>query len=623
MHVDTVRELLGGFGSLVLTATSYSAPTGTDPRTRRQLSSGAALLADDLVAGVGLVRQGPGGGRATGAWLLGQLLSGARAAGDDRRLPPRLARRAAAAAASAEIAEIRDADAALRHGTTLSACGDDTFASWFDDASRTGDALHVLVRHAGADPAEEAALLAEPLPDSSDAGGALANSRGDRLTLGEHLVRRWITVEATGSGSHPGLRLATDADLTRLLPSIASASTAGAAETRARVMLELSRTSAYAMQDASTTRIYTRATAPLEGQVADWLSAMRANVDAAVASPVLATTRSTPYATATPHGMQPWLDSLELTGVVGALAVDTGMGMRAKDPGPAYQRLIEKELRATAATADTGQDVRPDAVRLGFLDRAASAALVGLARRQDDLTKTALQGLAEAGHVVAEIRSGNVAGLASMVKTYIDAGTTRTAADDLVIALVRPDVELAQTERDDSRRAELAARLAAMTGGWTDLRSSPADGARSGPVLPTADGLSSARSAEVRAAWVAFRDEKAQALGESVINGLKDRAHPPDLLGVSEDRGVRLPQLEQLPRGKSRGVHTVADAQAMQELFEQLTEGSTRHDLPHYDGDWFERPDGVQVGMRGSSLSGGATIDVRYPDNKIRKVHIK
>ena len=88
-HVDTVRGLLGTLGSLVITATSHAAPVGTDPRTRAELASGASLLADDLVAGVDTVRSDPSrGDRATGAWLLGQLLSGARAGGDARRLPP-------------------------------------------------------------------------------------------------------------------------------------------------------------------------------------------------------------------------------------------------------------------------------------------------------------------------------------------------------------------------------------------------------------------------------------------------------------------------------------------------------------------------------------------------------
>jgi hypothetical protein len=34
------------------------------------------------------------------------------------------------------------------------------------------------------------------------------------------------------------------------------------------------------------------------------------------------------------------------------------------------------------------------------------------------------------------------------------------------------------------------------------------------------------------------------------------------------------------------------------------------------------RPDGVEVGLRFESRSGGATIDVRYPDDQMRKVHV-
>lgn len=526
-HVDTVRDLLGGFGSLLLTATSHSTQAGTDPRTREQLASGAALLADDLVAGLGRVHRGPDEGRATGAWLVGQLLSGARAAGDGRRLPSRLARRAAAAAAAAEVAETRDADTRLRHGTTLAAGGADIFASWFDDASGTGDALHVLIDEVGDDPAEQAALLAEPLPDSAVAGGALANSRGDRLTLGEHLVRRWVTLEASGIESHPDLRLATDADLLRLLHSVSSDASGGAAETRGRVMLEVSRTSGHAMREASTTQIYTRATAPLEGHVADWLTAMRENVDRALAQrdPVPDDART--YAATTTRGMQPWLDVPELTAVVGTLAADTGMGLHAKDPGAAYTRLVETALRATRESVEAGHDTEPDVVRIGFFDQAASAELVALARRQDGLNRSALQSLAEAGHVVAEIRSGNLTGLASTVKTYVDGGTTRTAADDLVIAMVRSDVELAQTERNDSSRAELAARLTALTGGSTDVRSSLAAGGRRGPALPTAEELRTARREEVEAAVMALRDERMQSLAESRMDRLKDRGGAP------------------------------------------------------------------------------------------------
>lgn len=623
VHVDTVRDLLGGLGSLVLTATSHSAPAGTDPRTRRQLASGAALLADDLVAGVGVVRQGPGGGRSTGAWLLGQLLSGARATGDDRRLPPRLARRAAAAAATAEIAETRDADTALRHGTTLLAEGGDTFASWFDDAPRTGDALHVLIGHVGGDPAEEAALLAEPLPDSSVAGVGLANSRGDRLTLGEHLVRRWITVEASGTASHPGLRLSTDADLARLLPSVSEAPTHGAAETRARVMLELSRTSAHAMREASTTQIYTSATAPIEGQVADWLCAMRENVNPALSQRDPVVTAGLPYAVPTSSGTQPWLDGAELTGVVGALAADTGMGLHAKDPGAAYRRLMDNEVRATEASVEAGGDLRADVTRIGFFDQAASAELVTLARRQDELNRSALQGLAEAGHVVADIRRGGLIGLASTVKTYMDGGTTRTAADDLVISIVRSDVELAQTERDDSRRAELAARLAAVTGGATDVRSALASGARRGPVLPTADALRAARRAEIRAALAALRDEQARSLLDGAKERLEHRNGATDRVRMVHGAGTDVGSaLAQLPKGQQKHVRVVRSEHELSVLLRGFTESARAVRSPdNYRGRIWQRDDGLRIGER-TSARFGPSIDIWFPSGDYKKVHI-
>ena len=531
--VDTVRELLGAFGSLVITATSHGAPAGTDPRTRAQLASGAALLADDLVAAVDTVQVDPvARGRATGAWLLGQLLSGARASGDDRRLPGRFARRAAAAAATAEIAETRDDDVALAHGTTLRADAGATFASWFDDGSRTGDPVHALLGHVVDDPAETSALLAEPLPDSEAPAGALANSRGDRITLGEYLVRRWVAYEANGIESHPDLRLSTDADLARLLSSVSTPTDEGAAETRTRVMLEVSRTSTHAMLEASTTHLYSGATAPLEHVVADWLSAMRENVDATLATPPLGAAPATGYVRQTSGGMEPWLDAEELTGVLAALAVDTGMGLRAKDAGAAYGGLVDRELRAAQDTTERGGDVRRDVVRLGFLDQAASAALVAVARRQDVLNRSAWQGLAEAGHVIEEIRRGSLADSASTVRTYVDGGTMRTAADDLVIALVRSDVELAQTELDDARRAQLVTRICEVTRGRADVLPAMQLGAARAPPLPTVAELRAVRDAEIRAAFDAAVKDSSRGGANSAADRLKQRTTPTDRVHV-------------------------------------------------------------------------------------------
>ncbi|WP_330472832.1 hypothetical protein [Terrabacter sp. C0L_2] len=622
--VDRVRALLGALGSLVVTATSHAAPAGTDPRTRAQLASGAALLADELVAGLDTVHTDPSGGRASGTWLLGQLLTGARATGDDRRLPARLARRAAAAAAASEIAETRDADTALSHGSTLLPDAGQSFSSWFDDAAETGDALHVLLGHVGDDPSAAAALLAEPLPDSAVAGRALTNSRGDRLTVGEHLVRRWITHEANGIETHSDLGLASDADLRSLLMSASSAAADGTdgeamgmAETRARIMLEVSRTSRFAMLDASTTRIYSRATAPLETLVVEWLSAMRDNVDLALTTPTLGAPAAR-YAAPTSTGAQPWLDTHELTGIVGALAVDTGMGLHARETGAAYDRLVEHELDQARRSVQAGYDV----VRLGFFDQSASAALVDVARRQDVLNRRAWQGLAEAAHVIAMIFRGGVTGLFSTAQTYAEGGTLRTALDDLVISMVRSNVELAQTERNDTRRSELANRIAAITGTRDTVLPAMAVGAARGPALPTAEALRTARAAEIHAAAEAALQEAESGSGSTAVDRLKDRLGPTDRVPVIASRGT-IPELEKLPRGRSRGVLMVPDEQSLRNLFDRLTVGATRRMRPGYAGEWFERPDGIQVGLRVSSRSGGATIDVRYADDQIRKVHIQ
>ena len=219
--------------------------------------------------------------------------------------------------------------------------------------------------------------------------------------------------------------------------------------------------------------------------------------------------------------MQPWLDGQELAGVVGAVAVDTGMGLRAKVAGAAYDRLVDRELDAARRSAASGGDVRRDVVRLGFLDQSASAALVAVARRQDELNRSAWRGLAEAARVVAEVRRGGVTGLASTAHTYVGGGTMRTPTDDLLIALVRSDVELSQTELDDARRGRLVTRIEAITGnGLGRVLDDRARGtARS--LLPTAAELRAARDAEIRAAFDAAFKDGARSGSASAMDRLK------------------------------------------------------------------------------------------------------
>jgi hypothetical protein len=271
--------------------------------------------------------------------------------------------------------------------------------------------------------------------------------------------------------------------------------------------------------------------------------------------------------------MQPWLDSQELTGVVGALAVDTGMGLHAKDAGAAYHRLVERELAATQTSAGAGVDLRRDIVRLGFLDQAASAALVAVARRQDALNRSAWQGLAEAGHAVVQIRRGGPMGLLSMVRTYADGGTLRTTSDDLVIALVRSDVELSQTERDDARRANLLSRIEALAGGCADVRSTIAIGAGRAPLLPTADDLRAARQMEIGAAVDAVLDDNAGSPAGSATQRLRRPTGPTNQVHM-----VETPSLSSHPRTPAEAAAKIRQAAP--------TGSALKADPLHRSGSW-------------------------------------
>lgn len=54
-----------------------------------------------------------------------------------------------------------------------------------------------------------------------------------------------------------------------------------------------------------------------------------------------------------------------------------------------------------------------------------------------------------------------------------------------------------------------------------------------------------------------------------------------------------------------------------------LAAGDTTITFSDYKGSWIERPDGVRIGLRNVSQTGGRAIDVRYPDGTTRTVHIQ
>ncbi|MBO9521879.1 MAG: hypothetical protein J7518_10105 [Nocardioidaceae bacterium] len=81
--------------------------------------------------------------------------------------------------------------------------------------------------------------------------------------------------------------------------------------------------------------------------------------------------------------------------------------------------------------------------------------------------------------------------------------------------------------------------------------------------------------------------------------------------------------LSGLGKGRNSGVKTVGSDAELSEVYGTLTRGGTPIDVPGYKGTWIERADGVRVGIRDASKSGGRTIDIRYPDGTTRKVHIE
>ena len=512
--VDASGRAIGALGKLLLTAVAPESSAGRDAGTARRLDSTAALLRDDLVASLSQVVEADSTGvRAAGYWILGQLLVGARQSGWSGRIPSPLLGRLAAGAAAAEIGETRDADAERQHGATLEPGAGARFASFFADADATGDALHTLLLEAGDDPVEVAALLSAPLDVQE-----VTNARGQPLVLAEALVRRWVTYEAAATSTHPDLALQTNDDLARLLAALGTVDD-GAAGVRARVMAELARTSTFAQPEPSTVTLHDASSAGLESAAVAWLLEMPESIDAALAAPAAEAARTWSIPVGASH--QPRLSLEELTGLIGAFAVEGGRpraavgtaggaGSVGEDGSPAqpYQHLIEGELDRAAqlSLAAQGPDGLDDGVpglddvatRIGYFEQAASAALVTVARRRDAANQSMWRTLAEAKAVAVSWRSGPQA-LGLALATLATGGTNRSTQDDLVISIVRSHAELEQTLHDERRTASIAARL-------DDLRSGAgaavpttallAAGASRGPSLPTSAEVAGARRQE-------------------------------------------------------------------------------------------------------------------------------
>lgn len=78
-----------------------------------------------------------------------------------------------------------------------------------------------------------------------------------------------------------------------------------------------------------------------------------------------------------------------------------------------------------------------------------------------------------------------------------------------------------------------------------------------------------------------------------------------------------------LAPSRQPGYKTVGSDSELQGVYNTLSRGGRPVEVPGYKGSWVERADGVRIGLRDVSKTGGRTIDVRYPDGTIRKVHIE
>lgn len=76
--------------------------------------------------------------------------------------------------------------------------------------------------------------------------------------------------------------------------------------------------------------------------------------------------------------------------------------------------------------------------------------------------------------------------------------------------------------------------------------------------------------------------------------------------------------------GHNSGIRIVPNEAALDNLFDQLTQGGTESTPPTYGGIGVVHPDGTWIGIRPDSSSGqgDSTIDIRYPNGSTVKVHI-
>ncbi len=80
--------------------------------------------------------------------------------------------------------------------------------------------------------------------------------------------------------------------------------------------------------------------------------------------------------------------------------------------------------------------------------------------------------------------------------------------------------------------------------------------------------------------------------------------------------------LDGLPRGKQANVRVVNSETELQSVFGDLATGGVPTEWQGYKGSVIRRTDGVEIGIRPGSASGGATVDIRLANGTTQRIHI-
>jgi hypothetical protein len=227
-------------------------------------------------------------------------------------------------------------------------------------------------------------------------------------------------------------------------------------------------------------------------------------------------------------------------------------------------------------------------------------------------------------------------------------GAAATAAQDRAVAdrtqvnrvaerlrTVSADARIGATELSAARQQVLAAVNAARAAGFEvsdDLSvtyvddGSPTSAAR----RTQAEGM--ARDIWQRAAKLTATDRdvaqrisaasgEIQSLSFGPGQGGLPEDTPNEMLGVHNAEDVH-DIVDPLPPGEQENVRQLPTSAEIRALYGVLTENGTLATPPTYPGTSYLLEDGTRISMRETSSSGGTTIDIKYPDGYLQKVHL-